>query len=144
MSASGVLNPPLRPSMRLIPSWDSVLCTIEARLLTEFMKLEKWWVFNMTVPQYFEMHLAINFNVELHGQLVWISSNSPFDEWMPPHSCDNNCIRKPWKCRMSLVHDQAVAARTVTKQQIQLMQAESMGVTRAFLGARPSSVSFYQ
>jgi hypothetical protein len=41
---------------------------------------------------------------------------------------------------MSLVHDQAVAARTVTKQQIQLMQAESMGVTRAFLGASPSSV----
>jgi hypothetical protein len=42
MNAIGVLNPPNRPSMRLIPSWDSVLSTIEARLLTEFMKLEKW------------------------------------------------------------------------------------------------------
>ena len=36
------LRPPVRPTMRLIPSWDSVLCTLEARLKTEFMKLEKW------------------------------------------------------------------------------------------------------
>ncbi len=41
-NTSDFLSPPIRPTMRLIPSWDSVLCTLEARLQTEFMKLEKW------------------------------------------------------------------------------------------------------
>ena len=42
-NTSDFLSPPVRPTMRLIPSWDSVLSTLEARLQTEFMKLEKWW-----------------------------------------------------------------------------------------------------
>jgi hypothetical protein len=42
LSIHDSLIPPVRPALRLIPSWESVLCTLEARLLTEFMKLEKW------------------------------------------------------------------------------------------------------
>ena len=43
LTANDLLSPPVRPALKLIPSWESVLCTLEGRLLTEFMKLEKWW-----------------------------------------------------------------------------------------------------
>jgi hypothetical protein len=36
------LTPPIRPTMKIIPSWQSVLCSLEARLEAEFRKLEKW------------------------------------------------------------------------------------------------------
>jgi hypothetical protein len=42
LTANDLLSPPVRPALKLIPSWESVLCTLESRLLTEFMKLEKW------------------------------------------------------------------------------------------------------
>ena len=42
LSTNDLLPPPVRPALRLIPSWESVLCTLEARLTTEFMKLDKW------------------------------------------------------------------------------------------------------
>jgi hypothetical protein len=42
LKQNDLLKPPIRPTLKLIPSWESVLCTLEARLLAEFNKLEKW------------------------------------------------------------------------------------------------------
>ena len=41
-NAMDSLSPPVRPTMKLIPSWESVLCALEARLHIEFLKLDKW------------------------------------------------------------------------------------------------------
>jgi hypothetical protein len=41
-SATDFLSPPVRPTMKIIPSWDSVLCALEARLQLAFSQLEKW------------------------------------------------------------------------------------------------------
>ncbi len=42
LKQNDLLKPPIRPALKLIPSWESVLCALEARLLAAFDKLEKW------------------------------------------------------------------------------------------------------